>query len=367
MARKTLTRNERHVFYYLVKYPNVSDRIVAEKSKSKLSTVTAIKNRLKSQGYFKKIRIPCVYNLGFELFNATIWNINPDANKDAIFSDIRNYLRESQGFAGISGNILYLINFGLNYTETNTLITKLERTYWKHGLIDDLSAKIIKLMPFKDSMIFSYFDYAPILGRILGMKDRAMPGTIIVRPRANIKLTRIERMVYHGLISEPEWPDTMIANKYRVTRQVVAKLKKRWEYENILKTVREVNLEKLGMEIMEITSIKVKRTDSELKDSEQISSVLAEATPIFAILSGYDLFFITAHKNFTEYQATKTNLISKLKERGYYLGQPETTLLSLKDIKKIRPEFANEGLNRVLNIDLLEFGTNINPGNKMFR
>ena len=64
MALKDLSPNEKAVFHALVKYTSLNDRELSEQVAVKLSTVTAIKNRLKSRGYFMTVRVPQLQRLG---------------------------------------------------------------------------------------------------------------------------------------------------------------------------------------------------------------------------------------------------------------------------------------------------------------
>ncbi len=365
MARKKLTPNERIVFYNLVKYPNVSDRAVAEKSGAKISTVTAIKNRLKEQNYFKKLKTPCVYNLGYELFNASIWNMNPVSLKDSLLQDIRNHLNPTHSIAGISGNKMYMLNFGLNYTESHELTNKLDRIYWNNGLIDKMDDRCTKLLPFEGASIFSYFDDTPLLGKILGLEDNYWPEIITPETPAELKLSKLERKVFHALVENPEWPDTHIANAYDVTRQVVAKLKKRWEKQGMLKTSRSINLERLGMEIMEFTFVKIDMSQGQDKVVKALINPLKEVAPLFSMLSGYDLFYTTAHADYSSYQQTRFEFMRKLRKSGLYSEAPHTTVISLNNSKMRYDEIPLKSVRKLLNIEAIE-GSHINT-NKIYR
>ncbi|MEM2899573.1 MAG: hypothetical protein QXT63_02170 [Thermoplasmata archaeon] len=67
MSKGKLSKNEKLTLYGLVKYPDYNDREIAEKIGLKMSTVTAIKNRLKKNNVFSTIRVPLLQNLGCEM------------------------------------------------------------------------------------------------------------------------------------------------------------------------------------------------------------------------------------------------------------------------------------------------------------
>ena len=64
---KPLTDREKSVLYEIVKSPHYNDYKLAEHTNIKLSTVTAIRRRLKKNGIYHTIRIPNLQFLGAEL------------------------------------------------------------------------------------------------------------------------------------------------------------------------------------------------------------------------------------------------------------------------------------------------------------
>ena len=95
--------------------------------------------------------------------------------------------------------------------------------------------------PFEYSKIQNFFDFAPIIKYTFGVSikgedDYPMPTEI---PRTDItKLSNVEKRVLYGLIKYPDIPDSKIAENIAVTRQVVSKLKKSFEIDGILRTIR---------------------------------------------------------------------------------------------------------------------------------
>ena len=75
--RGEFTPNEKAVFYGLTRYPYFNDREIAERIGINLSTVTAIRQRLRKNGYFRTIRVPMLQNFGCELLSILYTNFNP--------------------------------------------------------------------------------------------------------------------------------------------------------------------------------------------------------------------------------------------------------------------------------------------------
>jgi len=77
MSRNELSNNEKLVLYGLTRYPLDNDRQLSEKVNLKMSTITAIKNRLKTRNYYFTARIPMLNDLGCELVNIIYGRIYP--------------------------------------------------------------------------------------------------------------------------------------------------------------------------------------------------------------------------------------------------------------------------------------------------
>src|SRR5512136_700682 len=67
MAKRGLTPNEKQVLYGLVRHPVLNDRELSELLDVKVSTVTAIRRRLRHAEYFTTRRVPMMHRLGWEL------------------------------------------------------------------------------------------------------------------------------------------------------------------------------------------------------------------------------------------------------------------------------------------------------------
>ena len=67
MAKRGLTGNEKQVLYGLIHHPVLNDRELSELLGVKVSTVTAIRRRLRRAEYFVTRRLPMMHRLGWEI------------------------------------------------------------------------------------------------------------------------------------------------------------------------------------------------------------------------------------------------------------------------------------------------------------
>ena len=72
-----LTTKEKMMLYGLIKHPNLTDRKLSEKLKINQSTVTSIRNRLKEKGYFRKLIIPRLQNMGCQMLVTIYTSFSP--------------------------------------------------------------------------------------------------------------------------------------------------------------------------------------------------------------------------------------------------------------------------------------------------
>jgi hypothetical protein len=93
MAKPDLSDNEKRTLLGIVKFPTLNDRQLSETIAIKMSTVTAIKNRLKDMGYFMSVRVPKLQNLGAEMLSIAYAHTDPSV-KEAVQLDVGRTLLE---------------------------------------------------------------------------------------------------------------------------------------------------------------------------------------------------------------------------------------------------------------------------------
>lgn len=339
MSERKLTTKERMVFYYLVKYPNESDRFVSEKSGIKLSTVTAIKNRLLQLGYFRSIRIPCYYNIGYEMFNYSIWKLlsNKLDFEGIVESDS---FKQLNYMMGQSGTRLFMVNFSRDYTDTwraINAVNKYIRDSYGFEYTDKLAG--FNLFPLRESIILSYMDYDSLVGKALDIGQVKPIDPYIAR--SVYQFNKIEEKVFRALIEYPDVPDTTLSEKFGMTRQLISRLKKKFDKEKLFKTIRMPNLNKLGFSIMEFTTIPI-RDDWDKKDIlPVIKRELPKLRPIIALMSDTRLFYYTAYFDFPDYQSSTEAFLMALSDARALGGEPNTKLLSIKGLEIMHKNITN--------------------------
>ena len=252
MSEKRLSKNEQRVLFGLVKYPLMNDRELAEKLKLNISTLTAIKNRLKKREYYFTKRIPLMQNVGCELLSIGFAKINilmSVENRHKMEKELSQKYPETFFMLNEADFLLY-ISIAENFTEIQKVIEDIKSTVNKYEAMDEQEFTNF-YFPFQTCQIFNFFDFSSLLQRTFKIKDdsKKEPKPLKLLPEPK-KLSRIEKIVYYGLIKYPDMPDQKVAEFTNVTRQGVARLRKDFENENLIKTVRIPNLKKLDFQII---------------------------------------------------------------------------------------------------------------------
>jgi DNA-binding MarR family transcriptional regulator len=357
MIHGRLNRNEKLVLYGLIKYPLYNDRELSEKIKLKMTTVTAIKNRLKKNGYYYTVRIPVLQNLGCELLMTSMLGFNPltserermKAHDDALGENVPEIM-----FSLVESDQGFCLGIGKNYSEIHNAIENMERVYRESDIIDS-SQPNYYIFPFEKSKILNFFDYGPIIKHsfnitIKGEQEESLSSEM---PKTDItKLSNIEKRVLYGLIKYPDIPDSKIAENIDVTRQVVSKLKKSFESDGIIKTLRIPNLRKLGFEILAISHYRHNPKVPMNKRGKGIKQLLSEFPQVFLITGNLESIMINICRDFTEFQDLKNKSYIQFKKQEYLIDEPDIMIFSIPNMNIVVEHNYAELLKKILSIEI---------------
>jgi DNA-binding MarR family transcriptional regulator len=340
MIHGRLNKNEKLVLYGLVKFPLYNDRELSEKIKLKMTTVTAIKNRLKKNGYYYTVRIPVLQNLGCELMMASIMHYNPlksDRERIKAHNEVLGENVPEIIFSVTEADQGFCLGIAKNFTEVYSAIENLERNYRENEIIES-SKPNYYFFPFEYSKIFNFFDYAPIIKHTFNVSLKGDSDSFAAKemPKTDItKLSNVEKRVLYGLIKYPDIPDSKIAETIDVTRQVVSKLKKSFESDGIIKTLKIPNLKKLGFEIMAVSHYGHNPKIPLEKRGKGIKQVLEDFPQIFMISGNLESLMINICRDFTEFQDLKNKAYGHYKKQEYLIEEPVIMIFSIPNLKTI--------------------------------
>jgi hypothetical protein len=330
--KKSLNENEKVALYGLVKYPTLQDSDVAEKIDLKYSTFNLIKKRLKKRDYYHTVAIPCLQQLGCELINVNVGWIAPRSDlKLSVVVPPQEMLKNPEFFyeatesdQGIS------ITMSRSLTDVRMGVQNLYNILAKSDLLDERGVTSI-YFPFKLAKIYRFFDFAPLLKRAFGLEvgEEETEFTTCFMESKQVKLSQVEKQVYYGLIRYPESSDVAIANEISIGRHTVGNLRKIFEEEKLITTIRIPNVEKLGFNILALSYTKFNpKTPLEMR-KEGVEMILRDFPNILMITSNLESVNLFVVRDFHEFQNAKDSIISYYKEKEYFAEEPIILNLSI--------------------------------------
>lgn len=349
---KRLSANEKKVLYGLVKYPLLNDRELAIKLGFKMSTLTAIKNRLKKDSYFFTVRIPYLNNIGCELLTVSYGSFNPlisEEDRMRIHSENMN-IYQNIFYSLWEANQGFSIGVYPNYTESKKANEQFEHIFSKNQLYDKEGFTHI-IFPYELTSILMFFDFLPLLHKAFGVKE-PLDQTIELKPAGTTQthLTQVEKKIFYGLVTYPDLPDKQIAELINVTRQSIARARKVFETSGIIKTKRIVNLKKLGFEILALAHVKFRPESPISARMEGVKKVVEYLPSFFWVGENLETVVIGAYRNFEELQQSKMKSITLYKKLDFLKEDPMIQLFSIPNMKILRNHKYGEMVKNLLEI-----------------
>ncbi len=348
-STKTMSINEKMAIYGMVRYPDLRDRDLCDKIDIKVSTFTAIKNRLKKYNLYRTIRIPNFERLGMEILLVgwlkLVPRLPPDKRRliNRRISDIHPnifFFYESGDYAGF-------VSFLPRYTDAKDLINKIDSILIKNGIEQRLEHNIF---PLKYTYLMNIFDFTSIVAHIYeddmretGLIDDAErylqfdPKTLqSKKPLPAYEMNDFEKQVYLGLIKYSSLPDKTIAEKIGVTRQSVARMKSKFSEANLYFDRRILDLRALGLEIFVMVHATLHPEYDLKRRIEGIRTIKGSIPMIFWGTSNLQSTFFCTFRNYEHFQEIKSEIESYYVEKKYLLENPLIIPLAMPSFRLVK-------------------------------
>jgi len=310
MAMMSLSKNEKVVLYCMVRSPLLNDRQISMFTGIKMSTITAIRNRLIKRELFSTVRIPL---LPQDLCELLYMSVVPLA-----------HMKGKQKPGQVKDLCQQIPEISLCSLDTEALLIGMARNYTnfhkaKQRFIDGLCQKGLyhkspgwdHVFAREGSEVSNLFDHSHLLSIQFQKKDGIeLP---IIKPHAlshgeSIPITTtVEKKVFTGLIKHPMSADTKLSESIHITRQIIAKLRSRFEREGLMRTVRLVNLKRMGFEVMVLVGFKFDPMATVKSRKRALRALTSEMPVVFSVT---DAMKGVALLVFSDFQETKTSLAS---------------------------------------------------------
>jgi DNA-binding MarR family transcriptional regulator len=350
MPKPELSGNEMRTLLGLVKYPTLNDRQLSERIGIKMSTVTAIKNRLKDQGYFMTVRVPKLQRLGAELLSVSYAQTDPSLPEEPRLEVGRKVLESFDETFYIGAAPRYRFSMGMhrNYSAARATLDGVLRLYSQNKLLVPDMYNVV-LFPFDSTRVLNFFDYSQLLERSFGMdlppRDDGGTGFEGV---STVALSPIEAKVLKGLIFNPDLLDSNIAKVIDVTRQTVTKMRKKFTEQDLFFTVRVPNLRLLGFELVAFIHTTYLPSSTLESRLEAAATTLGTLPLVFKAEGGLDGVEIVATRGYREFAAYYDALDARLRDARAIGREPTVLLFTLEEFQTVKNHVYTPCLSRVV-------------------
>jgi DNA-binding MarR family transcriptional regulator len=333
--RSEYTKAEKKVLYGLVKHPTLNDRELSEKIGVKPSTTTAIRRRLRKAEVFSTKRVPMADKLGYELLGIFCGKMGPgirDPIKKKFLEAIHNMPQIF--YSIVSSESVFAIGYFKNFTEYRAFA---DAAWEQFGGSDVIEPGMWSwaIFSFERARIAYFFDYGPPLKYVFEVKEK-MRFMEPVEDSSAVKLSRKEKVVLQGLVNLPESSDKEVAENIGASRQAVSAMKKRFEEMGVMRTLRVVNLQKVGYHLIAMAHNQF-TPPATLEARRRDLVKIAEMVPQFlSIVSNPESILMACATNYEMYHSVRNKALRLYAEKGYLRDEPMMMLFPLSDTLTIK-------------------------------
>lgn len=335
MYTKKLTKKEQITLWGLINYPNFNDKELAKKTRLKLSTITAIRRRLREKNYFWTVNIPNFYRLGYELLSIEYGNFNEAVPIETRTEHFKDYVDNDPNnvFSIMSRGYGIVFKIAKNYAQANESYENLEMFFTNHHLTEEDGWKRI-IFPFQTSIFWNFFDFSPLFRYSFDIKRKINLQEFSPEKKPDtVRLSKKEKSVMYGLVKYPEYSDNSIADRFGVSRQAVSNIKKRFLAENLISTRRIMNFENTDCDLLTFSyTFFGSRAPLETRKNG-LEFTLRHAPAFVGVSSNFENIMFAAIKSYTEYEKLREKVLSFYKTHLSIARQPEVLLFPIGDIR----------------------------------
>ncbi len=164
-------------------------------------------------------------------------------------------------------------------------------------------------------------------------------------------LTTVETRIFYGLIEYPDHADNKVAKEIDASRQLVARSRKSFERERLLRTTNIPNIHKLGLEILRFSSLKFNTLVDPEKKEEGIRFLLKNTPVLFLVAGKFDGCGLFVFEDFEQYQECNTQLLRYFERSGLLAEKPVDMLFSIPNLEMLREHSYAPFIYRLFELD----------------
>jgi DNA-binding Lrp family transcriptional regulator len=335
-----LSRNEKMILWGLVRFPMMNDRELSDRISIRMSTLNAIKNKMKRTGVIYDRIVPNIVVMGNELLSVSWMPLSRPIRdqKD------RRFLTEL--FAGhpnaysvmVFSDTLFSLSLYKNYTQLRIAEQGI-RTALRGKDLLSIELPHSTIFPLSVSRLNKNFDYTAVLERAFDIEpadDPSEPDAESVENARNkfFHLTNKERVILKGILKAPDMPDNKIASLLDTTRQAVARHKKELLDLGVIRKTRVIDYGQLGFNILCLVEAHYDRFEEgalEFPDTRPL-----HLPSFFAVYGMNETVSLSLFQDFDGFARSREEYTALMKGHYRIRGEPSISLFSPSDTFTIK-------------------------------
>lgn len=326
-----LSRNEKLILWGMVRFPMLNDRQLSDRINIRMSTLNAIKNKMKRAGIIHDRLVPNLQIMEYEVLTVG-WTpltraVRDDPDRRLMIDLFKDHPNTYS--AMVFSDTLFYLSLYRDYTHYRSSERDIKMALNDCGL---LSGNILHstIYPMSLSHMNKNFDYTDVLERAFDIEpvmDGSRQGTHNEKAMSKFHhLTNKEKLILKGILGAPDMPDNKIAQKLDTTRQAVARHKKELLDLGVIRKTRVIDYGLLGFNILCLVQAHYDRVNEEEMTYPNTDPL--HLPSFFSIYGMNETVSLSLFQDFNQFSNAREDYTALVKEHFRIRGEPMIMLFS---------------------------------------
>ena len=344
-----LSKNEKNVYYNLVKYPDITDTELSKKIGLAQSTVTTIRHRLKEQGFYRNMWVPMLSKMGCEVMVVIHTNFNPVVPLGERIEKTRRTIESFEDLIFSIGEVQkgFSITISKNYTSVGRINDKRTELFSSLDLIEREYPREV-VFPFEISKMYRFFNFYPYMEKHFGLGSgwvgKEEPGF----QHGTCHMDEMDKHVLLALVENPDEKDDGIGKMLGVSRHTVSAHRKKLQNMGCISRLRLPDMRSIGIELLVLNHIKFNPSTAPSMDIGRDLMPLLSPSTIFMVSRKFEMVRLCAYPSYEQYKQDKSHLLTYLHRQKLLSETPVSRVILLESAVTIKDLEIGPLVNKIL-------------------
>ena len=335
-----LSRNEKMILWGLVRFPMMNDRELSDRISIRMSTLNAIKNKMKRTGIIFDRIVPSIEVMDYELLTVSWTPLTRPIREPTDRKFLTNLF---SGFPNaysvmVFSDTLFSLSLYKNYSQYRVAEQGIRSALRTKDLLS-IEEPHSSIYPLSISRLNKNFDYTSVLERafdIEPVEDGPSEGISSQEGAKNkiFHLTNKERVILKGILKAPDMPDNKIASLLDTTRQAVARHKKELLDLGVIRKTRVLDYGQLGFNILCLVEAHYDPLETDSADYPDTRPL--HLPSFFSVYGMNETVSLSLFQDFEQFAVSRERYSLLMKSHFRIRGEPSISLFSPADTFTIK-------------------------------